>query len=235
MRLELRNVTAGYGGVVVLRDIDLVVPAGNVVALLGANGAGKTTMLRVASALLRPRSGSIVLDSNDVSDHDAHEIAARGICHVTEGRCIFPELTVRENLRLFGSPADEATAEERAIAAFPKLGQRRNQVAGTMSGGEQQMLAVSRAYARRSSVVLLDEMSMGLAPIIVDEIIEFLKHLVTSGVSLLLVEQYVAKALELADKVYVLDRGRIVFAGEPAEVNDTTLLAGYLGTESMQS
>jgi branched-chain amino acid transport system ATP-binding protein len=234
MRLELRGVTAGYGGVTVLRNIDLVVPAGTVVALLGANGAGKTTTLRVASQLVRPRAGSLVLDGEDVTSASSVDIAARGVCHVTEGRCVFPGLSVRENLSLFSEPGDETAGTERAIHAFPKLGQRLNQIAGTMSGGEQQMLAVSRAYARQASLVLLDEMSMGLAPMIIDEIMDFLRVLVRRGVSLLLVEQYVAKALEIADKVYVIDRGRIVFAGEPGEVTDATLLSKYLGAESVE-
>jgi branched-chain amino acid transport system ATP-binding protein len=230
VRFELRGVTAGYGGVTVLRDIDLVVPDGNVVALLGPNGAGKSTMLRAASRMLRPTSGRLLLDGEDVTVLSSSALAARGVCHVTEGRCVFPGLSVRENLRMFSASGEEAAGIERAIAAFPRLGQRLGQLAGTMSGGEQQMLAVARAYVRESSVVMIDELSMGLAPVVVDEILGFLRSLVATGISLLLVEQYVAKALEFADKVYVLDRGRIAFAGEPSEIDDDDLIERYLAS-----
>ena len=233
MRLELRQVTAGYGKVIALRDVDLVVPTGQVVALLGPNGAGKTTTLRVASNLLRPRRGQVLIDDVDVTTAHAESLANRGLCHITEGRSVFPNLTVRENLRLFAQSDREADGMAAAIEAFPKLGQRLSQVAGTMSGGEQQMLAVARAYARPTQLVLADELSMGLAPLVVDEIVDYLKQLVAKGCSLLLVEQYVSRALELADKVYLLARGRIVYAGEPAEVASTNLFARYLGAEAV--
>jgi branched-chain amino acid transport system ATP-binding protein len=232
MRFELSGITAGYGDTVVLRDVDLVVPGGTIVALLGPNGAGKTTLLRVASGLLRPRHGEIRVDGEDFTGAHAERLARAGICHVTEGRSVFPGMTVRENLRMFGAKGQEAEAQERAVSAFPKLGQRLNQVAGTMSGGEQQMLALSRAYAQRAPIVMLDEVSMGLAPIIVDEIFEFFHRLIAEGSSLLLVEQYVAKALDIATNVYLLARGRVVFRGEPAELAGTDLMARYLGTET---
>jgi branched-chain amino acid transport system ATP-binding protein len=232
MRFELSGITAGYGESIVLRDVDLVVPRGTIVALLGPNGAGKTTLLRVASGLLRPRRGEIRVDGENLTGAHAERLAALGVCHVTEGRSIFPGLTVRENLRMFGSRGKEDEALERAVSAFPKLGQRLAQVAGTMSGGEQQMLALSRAYAQRAPLVMLDEVSMGLAPIIVDEIFEFFHRLVAEGSSLLLVEQYVAKALAISTNVYVLARGRVVFRGEPSELDGTDLMTRYLGTET---
>jgi len=232
MRFELSGITAGYGDTVVLRDVDLVVPGGTIVALLGPNGAGKTTLLRVASGLLRPRKGEIAVDGEDFTGAHAEVLAKAGICHVTEGRSVFPGMTVRENLRMFGAKGQESEAQERAVSAFPKLGQRLSQVAGTMSGGEQQMLALSRAYAQRAPIVMLDEVSMGLAPIVVDEIFEFFHRLVAEGSSLLLVEQYVAKALDIATNVYVLARGRVVFRGEPAELAGTDLMERYLGTET---
>jgi branched-chain amino acid transport system ATP-binding protein len=231
MRIELQNVTAAYGETVALRDVSLVVPAGSVVALLGPNGAGKTTLLSVASGLLRPRSGRVLLDRQDVSDRPVDSLVRQGLCHITEGRSIFPGLTVRENLRMFAPLAEEGEAIDRALQAFPRLGERLGQLAGTMSGGEQQMLALARAYVRRAPVVLLDEVSMGLAPIIVDEIFDFLGRIAAEGTSLLLVEQYVAKALGLASIVYLLVRGRIVFAGETEELAGTDLFAQYLGSE----
>ncbi|HVY10869.1 MAG TPA: ABC transporter ATP-binding protein [Mycobacteriales bacterium] len=234
MRFELEGVTAGYGDAIMLRDVDLVVPAGTIVALLGPNGAGKTTLLRVASGLLRPSQGRIRIDGDELAGRPAERFAQAGICHVTEGRSVFPGLTVRENLRMFAAKGTSAEAEalERAVAAFPKLGQRLSQVAGTMSGGEQQMLALSRAYVQRAPVVMLDEVSMGLAPIVVDAIFEFLQKLVAEGSSLLLVEQYVAKALDLATHVYLLSRGRIVFRGEPAELIGNDIMSSFMGSES---
>jgi branched-chain amino acid transport system ATP-binding protein len=227
--LELRDVHAGYGDSLVLRGVDLAVPAGKVVALLGANGAGKTTVLRTASGLLRPVSGSVLLDGVDVTRWPAHRLAQAGLGHVPEGRGIFRTLTVRQNLRL---QADSLTLEEvieRAVAAFPILGERLDQVAGTMSGGQQQMLALVRGYIQSPRYLLLDEVSMGLAPIIVDEIFAFLEGLAQQGTGLLLVEQYVTRALELADLVFVLNRGELAFAGEPAELDSEVLFAQYVG------
>src|SRR5258707_14854168 len=146
--LKLEGITAGYGATTVLRGVDLVVPDASVVALLGANGAGKTTLLRVASGLLKPSGGRIVLDEVDVTGQSPHELVARGICRVPEGRGIFPSLTVRDNLVLQAAKGDEKEALERAISAFPRLGERMSQVAGTMSGGEQQMLALARTYVQ---------------------------------------------------------------------------------------
>jgi branched-chain amino acid transport system ATP-binding protein len=229
---RLDHVTAGYGGTTVLRDVSLTVPPGSVVALLGPNGAGKTTTLRVAGGLIRPRSGAIRWQGSDVSGASPDRLLDAGICHVPEGRGIFPSLTVRENLMLFAPARHQRAAEEQALSAFPRLGSRLDQIAGSMSGGEQQMLALARAYVRPASVVLLDEVSMGLAPKIVDEIFEFLERLAADGKSLLIVEQFVVKALAIADYVYLLNRGRIVFAGEPAELADADVFAQYVGAGS---
>jgi branched-chain amino acid transport system ATP-binding protein len=226
---EVRGVTAGYGDTIVLRDVSMAVPDGAVVVLIGPNGAGKTTLLRVASGLLTPRAGSVVADGRGLTGAPAHRFAAAGVCHVPEGRGVFPSLSVRDNLVQFTPPETQADAIDRATDAFPRLATRLDQPAGTMSGGEQQMLALARAYIVDAAVVLLDEVSMGLAPRIVDEIYEFLARLAASGTSLLLVEQYVTKALAMADYVYVLSRGEVTFACEPAELSGDDVFARYLG------
>jgi branched-chain amino acid transport system ATP-binding protein len=227
--LSLRSITAGYGDTTVLRDIDLVVPDARVVALLGPNGAGKTTLLRVASGLLRPQAGQILLDGTDVTGLRPNGLVTGGVCHVPEGRGIFRGLTVQENLRLFAPAGQEGEGVSRAVEAFPRLGERLGQIAGTMSGGEQQMLALARAYVQNPRVVLLDEVSMGLAPKVVDEIFEFLARLAAAGTALLLVEQFVTKALAIADYVCLLNRGRLTFAGEPGELDGRDLFASYVG------
>jgi branched-chain amino acid transport system ATP-binding protein len=226
--LELRDVTAGYGDTVVLRDVAIEVPAATVVALLGPNGAGKTTLLRVASGLIPAMAGRILFDGQDVTGRSTATLAARGLCHIPEGRGIFPSLTVRENLRLLAGKGEEATALERAVSAFPALANRLDQVAGSLSGGEQQMLAISRAYIANPSVVLVDEASMGLAPIVVDALFEFLGQL---EVPLLLVEQYVTRALQLADTAYVMNQGRIVASGPAAELDAEEIFARYLSID----
>ena len=230
--LELRGVRVGYGDTLVLRGVDLAVPPSSVVALLGPNGAGKTTVLRAATGLLPLWSGQLFLDGRDVTGMSPHQLAAAGVCHVPEGRGVFPNLTVRENLVLQSPKGEEDEAIDRAIGVFPVLGRKLRQTAGTMSGGEQQMLALSRAYVRRPKVVLLDEVSMGLAPRIVDEIFEFLGVLVGEGASLLLVEQYVGKALQLADYVCLLNKGSVGYRGEPAEINAADVFLDYLGQGS---
>lgn len=229
--LELKNVVAGYAGTTVLRGVDLVVPDGAVVALLGANGAGKTTLLRVASGLLHPTNGRLLLGGTDVTRCRPYELVRRGICHVPEGRGIFPSMTVRENLILQSVRGEEEAALERAISAFPRLGERLTQPAGTMSGGEQQMVALARTYVQHPTVVLLDEVSMGLAPKVVDEIFDFLGLLRAQGVSLLLVEQYVTRALAIADYVYLLNRGEVSFAGEPGELEGEDVFTQYVGAD----
>jgi branched-chain amino acid transport system ATP-binding protein len=227
MNLRLTGISAGYGDATVLRDVDLTVPAGRVVALLGPNGAGKTTLLRVASGQLRPSAGTVHLAGRDVTAEPPEARAKAGLCLIPEGRGIFPRLTVVEHLQLDGHPS----RFDLAYDAFPKLASRRSQAVGTMSGGEQQMVALSRALVSDADVVLLDEVSMGLAPKIVDEVFQFLEVLRSAGRSLLLVEQYVAKALALADYVFLLNRGRITFAGEPAEVDGDALFAEYVGAQ----
>ena len=232
MGLELRHVHAGYAGTSVLRDVNLVVPNGSVVALLGPNGAGKTTLLNVASGALPPEAGSVWLDGDEVTDVPSHRRARRGLCHVPEGRGIFPNLTVKQNVLLHAGPHTEDDAVALAVDAFPVLGRRLAQQAGTLSGGEQQMLALSAARVRRPSVVLLDEVSTGLAPQVIDEIFAFLTTLAAGGASLLVVEQYVSRALAFADYVYILRHGRVSFVGEPVELSDETVFANYLGTVS---
>ncbi len=227
--LTLDRVSAGYGSTQVLREVTMAVPPGSVVALLGANGAGKTTLLRTLSGLLRPMSGRIILDGDDVAGKAPHKLVARGICHVPEGRGVFPGLTVADNLLVQSPPGETAEAIERAVEAFPRLGQRIDQVAGTMSGGEQQMLALARAYVQSPRVVLLDEVSMGLAPLIVDEIFLFLERLAKQGTSLLVVEQYVTRALAICDYVYLLNKGSVAFAGEPSELDAEEVFASYTG------
>ena len=172
--LRLEGVNAGYGSTTVLRDVSLWVPPSSVVALLGPNGAGKTTLLRLASGLIRASAGRITIGDQDVTRSGAYELAKRGICHVPEGRGVFPNLTVRDNIVVQATGKNVADAVEKATAAFPVLGRRLGQLAGTMSGGEQQMLALARAYVSSPSYILLDEVSMGLAPLIVDEIFDFL-------------------------------------------------------------
>jgi branched-chain amino acid transport system ATP-binding protein len=225
----LDNIVAGYAETTVLRGVSLTVPDASVVALLGANGAGKTTLLRVASGLLRPTAGRMTLDGVDVTSARPHQLATRGVCHVPEGRGIFPSLTVRENLSLQAGGGKGGL--DRAVEAFPRLGERLTQTAGTLSGGEQQMLSLARSYIANPKVMLLDEVSMGLAPKIVDEIFEFLGRVAHEGASLLLVEQYVTRALALADYVYLLNRGQVAYRGEPSELEDEDVFARYLGTE----
>jgi branched-chain amino acid transport system ATP-binding protein len=227
--LELRNVVGGYGDTTVLRDVSLTVPDGSVVALLGPNGAGKTTTLRMASGLLRPRSGSVQLDGDDISRLSPHQRAARGICHIPEGRGIFPSLTVRENVTMYARRGTEKRAWERATETFPVLGSRRGQIAGTLSGGEQQMLSLARAYVVETRVVLVDEASLGLAPLVVDDIFAFLEKLAREGTSLLIVEQYVNRALALADSVYLLNQGTLVYEGPAADLDEERIFELYTG------
>src|ERR1700757_690657 len=227
--LELHGVTAGYGRTTVLREINLTVAAGSVVALLGANGAGKTTLLRVASGLLSPARGEVRLLGEDVTRRRAHQRARSGLCLVPEGRGIFPNLSVRENLALQIPPWRTKAGYETALDAFPALKDRLSQTAGSLSGGQQQMLALSRCFLADPKVVLLDEVSMGLAPRIIDEIFDALASIVKSGVSILLVEQYVTRALHLADHVYLLGRGQIEFSGPPSQLDEDELLRLYIG------
>lgn len=227
--LEISGVDAGYGQTVVLRSVDLRVRPGSVLALLGANGAGKTTTLRVASGLLRPSKGAVRLEGRDVTRAPAHKRAQGGLCLIPEGRGIFRSLTVRDNLELQVPPWAGIQTIEPAITAFPALGSRLRQVAGSLSGGEQQMLAMSRAYLSEPKVVLLDEVSMGLAPLVVDKIFESMGELAAKGVALVVVEQFVNRALELADHVALMRRGEVVWNGNAADLNEDALTSSYLG------
>lgn len=230
--LELDQINAGYGDHKVLRDVSLWVPQSSVVALLGPNGAGKTTLLRVASGLIKPSGGRLHLDGADLTGQAPHTYARHGVCHVPEGRGIFPNLTVRDNILLQVGGGNLSEAIDRVVSVFPILGEKINQRAGAMSGGQQQMLALTRAYVTTPSYVLLDEVSMGLAPVVVDEIFEFLGRLAESGCALLLVEQYITRALELADYVYLINRGRIEFVGDPAELDSEQLMERYMGAHT---
>jgi branched-chain amino acid transport system ATP-binding protein len=226
--LELRGVSSGYQGATVLRNIDLVVATGSITALLGPNGAGKTTLLKTASGLIKATSGSVHIDGEDVTGAPANRRAALGLCHIPEGRGVFRSMTVRENLKL-QTRKGQPNFAERALEAFPILAQRLDQKAGRLSGGQQQMLALARAYTGNPSLVLVDEASLGLAPIIVDAIFEFLGTISREGSSLLVVDQYIARALSLASRVYVLGRGEIVFDGSPNALRDSDVFARYLG------
>ncbi|MHB8669118.1 MAG: ABC transporter ATP-binding protein [Acidimicrobiales bacterium] len=232
--LEMRGVDAGYGGLRVLRDVDLTVPPGSIVALLGPNGAGKTTALRVLSGELRPAAGEVCLDGRRIERLAPHRIAGLGLCHVPEGRAVFPRLTVRENLELFaGSLRGDAaeSAVEGVVAIFPVLGQRLEQLAGTLSGGEQQMLGLARAFVTRPRLLAVDEISMGLAPRVVGQLFERVREVASAGIAVLLVEQYVREALRLADYVWVLSKGRVVFVGQPDDLDDSSTMA-WLGGAS---
>jgi branched-chain amino acid transport system ATP-binding protein len=229
--LRLDAITAGYRGISVLRGVTLNVPAGSVVALLGPNGAGKTTLLRCASGMLRPRAGGLHVSGHDLTGQSAHRVAQAGVCHIPEGRGIYPSLSVRENMLMFSPRLPPARLIEAATAAFPHLKSKLKQPAGTLSGGEQQMLALSRAYAKSPRVVLLDEVSMGLAPKIVDEIFASISQLKQRNVSLLLVEQYMDRALQIADYVYVLRRGTVQAEGRASDITREQILDSYLRSD----
>ncbi|MCW3065446.1 MAG: transporter related [Solirubrobacterales bacterium] len=227
--LEVRGLVAGYGRVAVLRGIDLDVERGSVAALLGPNGAGKTTLLRTLAGLVRPTAGTVRLGGVDVTARRPHERVRGGLCLIPEGHGVFPSLSVRENLRLQVPPWVRDTSVDEAIAAFPALGTALGRRAGSLSGGQQQMLALARCFLSRPKLALLDEVSMGLAPRAIDEIFAGLRRLAEAGVALLLVEQYVARALELADTVHLIGRGGLTFSGSPTEVDEDAVVRGYLG------
>ena len=229
--LELRDVTVSYDGLRALSGVSLVVPEGCVVALLGPNGAGKTTTLRTISGLLRPESGTITFDDRRIDRDKPFRIARAGVLHVPEGRGIFRSITVRANLEMASYALERGTdVVTEAATVFPALGERMEQLAGTLSGGEQQMLALARAMLARPRLLMLDEISMGLAPLVVAKLFDAVQRLAAAGTTVLMVEQYVHAALELADYVYVLDKGRVVDLGEPADLQETGMLASYLGS-----
>ncbi|MDT7538728.1 MAG: branched-chain amino acid transport system ATP-binding protein [Actinomycetota bacterium] len=233
--LEVDSIRVTYGGVVAVRDVSLAVEPGEVVAVLGANGAGKTTTLRAISGLIRARAGTIRLDGDSIVGRSPEAIARLGIAHVPAGRGIFPGLTVAENLRmgLYGasrdSSPDAAGAIEEVLETFPILRERRDQAAGTMSGGQQQQLAIARALVQRPRLLLLDEMSMGLAPSIVADLFALVARLKSQRIGVVMVEQFVGQALQVADRAVVLEQGSVVAAGAPAELSSDDIAAAYLG------
>jgi branched-chain amino acid transport system ATP-binding protein len=227
--LALRDVRAGYGPIEVVHGISLDVPVGAVVALLGPNGGGKTTLLNVCAGLLAPMAGEVRYGGELVTAVPADGRARRGICTVPEGRGIFPNLTVRENLLMatqVGVPMDHI--EDVTFAQFQHLSPKRKQLAGTLSGGEQQMLALARAFATEPKLLLLDELSMGLAPIVVGELYDKVRELASGGLSILLVEQFARTALPIADSAAVVLQGVIAHRGSPAEMEEA-LSSSYLG------
>jgi branched-chain amino acid transport system ATP-binding protein len=227
--IELRDVRAAYGRIEVLHGVDLVVPPGSVVALLGPNGGGKTTTLKVISGQMVPTAGCVHIAGRHINGTDPDALVRAGVCTIPEGRGVFPNLTVRENLEMASySGRKVSDIEEVAYARFPRLAERRTQLAGTMSGGEQQMLALSRGLASEPSVLLLDELSMGLAPLIVAQLYEAVAEVARSGVSILVVEQFARTVLGVADYAAMMLHGKVVSVGQPADLEDE-LTAAYMG------
>lgn len=232
--LEVRGMTTGYDGVPVVRAIDLAVEAGGIVTIVGANGAGKTTTLRALSGVLRPVEGAILFEGEAIHNLPSHDIVARGLVMVPEGRRLFPSMSVLENLEL-GAYQPHCRARrsdnlERAFALFPRLLERRNQQAGTLSGGEQQMVAIARALMSMPKVLMLDEPSLGLAPVIVATLFEIIKSINAAGTTVVLVEQNVKHALALSSQAWVLENGSIVLSGTgPELLKDDKTRRAYLG------
>ena len=232
--LELRKVCAGYGEIQVLHDISFSIAEGEFVAVVGANGAGKSTTLKVISSLLSHTSGDLLWDNQSMAGLPPYKVASLGIAHVPEGRRVFPQLTVEENLEM-GSYLPEAKQHrresmERVYDIFPRLFERRSQLGGTLSGGEQQMLAIGRGLMLRPRLLLLDEPSLGLAPVLIEILFEKLQEIHKQGLGILLVEQNVLEALKLAGRAYVLENGRIALEGPARDVlNDDHVRMAYLG------
>ena len=231
--LELRGVHAGYGRVEVLHGIDLVLSRGSVLAVMGPNGAGKTTTLQVIAGLLKPTSGCVHVAGFHVNDVTPEVRARAGVCSIPEARGVFPNLTVNENLRVFTHAGDQPyhVVQERAYSRFPLLGQRRAQLAGTLSGGERQMLSMCRAFTTDPAVLLIDEISMGLAPLIVEELYRVIAQLAAEGIAVLIVEQFASMALKVADYAAIMRLGRISAVGTPADIADA-LSDAYLGPQA---
>ena len=228
--IELIDVRAGYGRIEILHGLDLAVPTGTVFALLGPNGGGKSTTLQVISGAIRPTSGCVHIAGTHVNGVAPDALTRAGVSRIPEGRGVFPNLTVEDNLRMWTFAAGQSIGSVRdtAFGRFPQLAERRDQRAGTLSGGEQQMLAMSRALVANPAVLLLDEISIGLAPLVVAELYELIGRLAADGITILLVEQFVTTALQVADFAAVLSQGRIVAVGEPQDIADQ-VSAAYLG------
>ncbi|HPH98358.1 MAG TPA: ABC transporter ATP-binding protein [Anaerolineaceae bacterium] len=234
MLLEVNNINVYYGAIHALQGISFNVNEGEIVTLIGANGAGKSTTLRTVSGMIRPRSGSVVYKGEDITMTACEKIVVKGISHVPEGRKIFAPLTVRENLEMGAYTRSDrseiAASMERVFASFPRLKERINQLGGTLSGGEQQMLATGRGLMSRPALLLLDEPSMGLSPLLVQEIFRIIKEINSQGTSILLVEQNASMALSIASRAYVLETGRIVMEGKASDIaNDPKVKSAYLG------
>jgi branched-chain amino acid transport system ATP-binding protein len=232
--LEIKDLCVNYGVIKALKGISFEVNEGEVIALIGANGAGKTTTLHTITGLISAKSGSIVLDGKDITRTPAHKIVKMGIAHVPEGRRIFQNLTVLDNIRLgaFTRKDKDAIAEdvEKVYKLFPRLEERKTQIAGTLSGGEQQMLAMGRALMSKPRIVVMDEPSMGLSPILVSEIFDIIESIRKQGTTVLLVEQNAKKALAISDRAYVLETGKIVLSGKASDlINDESVKKAYLG------
>jgi branched-chain amino acid transport system ATP-binding protein len=232
--LELENVDVHYGAIHALRGVSFKVTEGEIVTLIGANGAGKTTTLRAVSGMLKPSAGKIRYQNEEIAGLKPHKLVARGLCHAPEGRGIFPNLTVTENLRLGAflrrDTAEIAKDEEKGFSLFPRLKERRTQAAGTLSGGEQQMLAIARALMARPKLLLLDEPSLGLAPQIVETIFAIVQEINKAGMTILLVEQNAHLALGIANQAYVLETGSVVQSGTGADLlKSPEIRKAYLG------
>jgi branched-chain amino acid transport system ATP-binding protein len=223
--VSIQGVKAAYGRIEVIHGVDLEIPAGSVFALLGPNGAGKSTLLATISGRMHPTHGQVVIGDRPNGRTSPEALARRGICSIPEGRGVFPNLTVRENLRIwtYSGGASLADVEEKAYATFPRLSERRKQLAGSMSGGEQQMLAISRALVTKPRVLYLDELSMGLAPLIVAELYELVAAFAKQGMTIVLVEQFVSTALAVADHAAIMVHGRIEQQGTPEEMGEAAL------------
>jgi len=231
--LAVNGLAAGYGAIEVLRGIDLEVAAGEIVAVLGSNGAGKSTLNRTISGVLRARHGSICFEGSAIEREKPALIVARGLIHVPEARCVFPNLTVDENLDLGSYRRGGIRRErnrERVFALFPRLAERRSQRAGTLSGGEQQMLAIGRGLMAEPKLLILDEPSLGLSPLLVEELFALIGRIHAEGIALLVVEQNVVQCLEVARRAYILEGGTVVLHGNAADIrNDPNLKRAYLG------
>ena len=232
--LEVQDIQVYYGMIQALKGVSFSVNEGEVIALIGANGAGKTTTLHTVTGLLRAKSGHIIYEGQDITKAPPHKIVTMGMAHVPEGRRVFAELSVYENLKLGAyTRKDKKEIEEtlaRVYKSFPRLEERKNQLAGTLSGGEQQMLAMGRALMSKPKIILMDEPSMGLAPILVEEIFHIIREISAGGTTVLLVEQNAKKALAIADRAYVLETGNIVLSGDAKEMmNNDSIKKAYLG------